>query len=67
MKTINDEPKNDELKDAGVETASTVSQNIKEGNITCCEQHCIKNLLDNNEASLRIFIEEWLRLESIQK
>ena len=34
MKTTNDEPKNDELKNAGVETASTVISSLQQGNLT---------------------------------
>ena len=39
---------------------------IKEGNTICCKQQCIKHLLDNEE-HLRLFLEEWLRLDKLQK
>jgi len=40
---------------------------IKEKNLICCKQQCVKHLFEKKELSLRLFVEEWLQLDKKQK
>jgi hypothetical protein len=35
--------------------------------VVCCKKQCIKRLLDENEPALRLFLEEWFKLDKKQK
>jgi hypothetical protein len=35
--------------------------------IACCKKQCLKRLLDEKEAALRLFLEEWFKLDKKQK
>lgn len=55
------------LKSNNIDPVETVIVSMRKKNITCCKSNCIKNLLEKNEAALRLFLEEWLQLEKKQK
>jgi hypothetical protein len=40
---------------------------LKKITVKCCNRQCLKHLLEENEASLRVFLEEWLQLEKKQQ
>lgn len=48
-------------------SVETVISKIKKKDVVCCKSQCIKRLLENNEAALRIFLEEWFQLDKKQK
>jgi hypothetical protein len=44
-----------------------VISSLKKITVKCCNRQCLKHLLEENEASLRVFLEEWLQLEKKQQ
>lgn len=50
-----------------INRVETIISSIKTKNIVCCKQKCIKRLLEENEAQLRLFLEEWHQLDKKQK
>jgi len=55
---------NNETHDIEPKSVDTTITSLR--GVTCCQKQCIKRLYEN-EAALRLFLEEWFRLDKKQK
>jgi len=58
----------DEVSDGNdLESVETAISSMKKQIFKCCDQQCLKYLLEKNDTSLRVFLEEWLQLKKKPK